>query len=296
MDEWKLFDRNYLMPNRQSPTRQSRQARFFGFLFFLVLLAAGLLLGTESRLTLRRDSAGEVTAMNAWVFAGQWTLISHSLKHLREVKFEEMRLSGDERRSGVYRDGFGWSNTPEVMALAGDGRFTYPYHDDAGLIRGFLKNARNRELVLTHPIDVRRKVASWVLLTVAALSVAGWIWKMALGRDPLQGAERSVKPLPPVLGGAVFVGGIALLLWFFLGIPGFPWDFSNAFSAGVCEEPSLYEASEAIGGRSGSAPCPHPHPVSFKVPPNQVSMGFEGNRMPADQDRNPTEIPEEPFF
>jgi hypothetical protein len=25
-----------------------------------------------------------------------------------------------------------------------------------------------------------------------------------------------------------------------------------------------------------------------------VSMGFEGNRMPADQDRNPTEIPEEP--
>jgi hypothetical protein len=23
-------------------------------------------------------------------------------------------------------------------------------------------------------------------------------------------------------------------------------------------------------------------------------MGFEGNRMPADQDRNPTEIPEEP--
>jgi hypothetical protein len=78
------------------------------------------------------------------------------------------------------------------------------------------------------------------------------------------------------------------------GIPGFPWDFSNAFSAGVCEEPSLYEASEAIGGRSGSAPCPHPHPVSFKVPPNQVSMGFEGNRMPADQDRNPTEIPEEP--
>jgi hypothetical protein len=82
----------------------------------------------------------------------------------------------------------------------------------------------------------------------------------------------------------------------FLGIPGFPWDFSNAFSAGVCEEPSLYEASEAIGGRSGSAPCPHPHPVSFKVPPNQVSMGFEGNRMPADQDRNPTEIPEEPSF
>jgi hypothetical protein len=27
-----------------------------------------------------------------------------------------------------------------------------------------------------------------------------------------------------------------------------------------------------------------------------VSMGFEGNRMPADQDRNPTEIPEEPSF
>jgi hypothetical protein len=26
-----------------------------------------------------------------------------------------------------------------------------------------------------------------------------------------------------------------------------------------------------------------------------VSMGFEGNRMPADQDRNPTEIPEEPL-
>jgi uncharacterized protein with beta-barrel porin domain len=93
---------------------------------------------------------------------------------------------------------------------------------------------------------------------------------------------------------AVDAGKAGLYATYFEGIPSFPWDFSNAFSAGVCEEPSLYEASEAIGGRSGSAPCPHPHPVSFKVPPNQVSMGFEGNRMPADQDRNPTEIPEEP--
>jgi Ankyrin repeats (3 copies)/Ankyrin repeat len=212
----KHCDGNYLMPNRKSPTRRNRPARIFGFLFFLVLLAAGLLLGAESRLTLRRDSAGDVTAVNAWAFAGRWALISHAVKHLREVKFQEMSLSGDERRLGVCRDGFGWSNTPEVMALVGDGSFTYPYHDDAGLIRGFLKNTRNAELVLTHPIDVRRKVASWVLLTVVALSVVGWIWKMVLGRDPLRGAERSVKPLPPALGGAVFVGGMALVLWFFL--------------------------------------------------------------------------------
>src|SRR6266853_385204 len=39
-----------------------------------------------------------------------------------------------------------------------------------------------------------------------------------------------------------------------------------------------------------------PHPVSFKDPPKHVSMGFEGNRMPARADRNPTEIRGEGSF
>jgi hypothetical protein len=38
-----------------------------------------------------------------------------------------------------------------------------------------------------------------------------------------------------------------------------------------------------------------PRPSEGDRAPHHVSMGFEGNRMPADQDRNPTEIPEEPF-
>jgi hypothetical protein len=204
------------MPDSKNPAPRSGPAKIVGFIFFVALLVAGLLLGTQSKLTLTRDPAGPVTAVNTWTFAGRRTLISHSVSNLREVKFEEMSLSEEERRSGAYRDGFGRTNVPETLVLVGDSKFTYPYHDDAGLIRGFLNNPRNAELVLAHPVDIRRTVASWALLALAALSVVGWIVKMLLGRDPLRGAERSVKPLPPAIGGAVFIGSIALLAWFFL--------------------------------------------------------------------------------
>ena len=204
------------MPKSQIRGPRRGPVKFVGLIFFLGMLVAGLLLGTESKLSLRRDATGSVTALNALTFAGRQTLISHSVTHLREVRFEKMNLSEEERRSSAYRDGSGWSNVPEVMVLAGDGTFTYPYHDDAGLIREFLRNRRNAELALSHPVDIRRKVASWMFLTLAALCVLGWFWTTAAGHDPLRGVERSVKPLPPAVGGGMFIGGIAILAWFFL--------------------------------------------------------------------------------
>jgi len=175
------------------------------------LVVAGLLLGAQSKLTLTRDAAGAVTAINAWAFAGRQALISHSVANLREVKFEERSLTEDERRSSTSR-----SRARQIMVLVGDGQFAYPYQEDAGLIRSFLNNSRNAELVLSHPIDIRRKVASWLLLTLAALSAAGWIVTLILGRDPLKGVDRSVKPLPPAVGGSIFLGSVVLIAWFFM--------------------------------------------------------------------------------
>ncbi len=201
------------IPNR-IPRRRGNE--IVGILFLAVALAAGLLLGTESTLTLRRDARGSVTAVNAWRYAGRVTLIAHSVTGLREVRFEKPNLNASERRSSSSGSLFGPSSPRDQMVLVGDGRFAYPYQDDQGLIRGFLDNPRNAELVLSHPVNIRRTVASWVLLGFAALGVAGWICKLALGRDPLAGAEHSVKPLPPAIGQTIFVSGVLLLLWFFL--------------------------------------------------------------------------------
>jgi len=158
------------MPKPNKPAPPNIAARIVGFIIFLALLVAGLLLGTQSKLTLTRDAAGSVTAINAWTFAGRQTLISHSVANFREVKFEEMSLTEEERRSSTSQ-----SRARQIMVLVGDGQFAYPYQEDAGLIRSFLNNSRNPELVLGHPIDIRRKVASWLLLTLVALSAAGWI-------------------------------------------------------------------------------------------------------------------------
>jgi len=57
--------------------------------------------------------------------------------------------------------------------------------------------------------------ASFVLLTLAGLTTIGAVWQQVAGRDPLSGAPRKVRPLPPAIGRAVFVGGIAVLFWFF---------------------------------------------------------------------------------
>jgi len=199
------------MPKPNKPAPPNIAARIVGFIIFLALLVAGLLLGTQSKLTLTRDAAGSVTAINAWTFAGRQTLISHSVANFREVKFEEMSLTEEERRSSTSQ-----SRARQIMVLVGDGQFAYPYQEDAGLIRSFLNNSRNPELVLGHPIDIRRKVASWLLLTLVALSAAGWIVTLILGRDPLKGIDRSVKPLPPAVGGSIFLGGVVLVAWFFM--------------------------------------------------------------------------------
>jgi hypothetical protein len=197
-----------------SRSSKRRQAKAVGFVFFLVVLAAGLLLGTQSSLTLERNTAGAVTAVNAWRFAGV-PLIRRSVNGLREVRLAPMELNARDARSTAYYDMWGRRVIPERVVLIGDMQLEYPYREDVSLIRSFLTNTRNDRLQLTQPLDIRRKVSSYVLLTLAALVVIGAVWQRVAGRDPLSGAPRKVRPPPPAYGGAVFVGAIVALIWFF---------------------------------------------------------------------------------
>jgi len=178
------------------------------------MLVGGLLLGTQSSLTLERSASGSVTAVNAWRFTGV-PLITRSVTGLREVRIVPMNLSTRDERSSAYQDIWGRRVIPERVVLVGDSEVDYPYREDVSLIRSFLTNPRNPRVQLTQPLDIRRKAASFVLLTLAALSVIGAGWQWVAGRDPLSGAPRKVRPLPPAVGQAVFVGGIVGLLWFF---------------------------------------------------------------------------------
>jgi hypothetical protein len=80
-----------------------RQIKVVGYILFLVMLAGGLLLGTESSLTLDRNASGSVTAVNAWRFAGV-PLIRRSVTRLREVRLVPMNLSTRDERSSAYHD------------------------------------------------------------------------------------------------------------------------------------------------------------------------------------------------
>jgi hypothetical protein len=195
-------------------TTRRRQIKVVGFILFLVMLTGGLLLGTESSLTLDRSTSGSVTAVNAWRFAGA-PLIRRSVTGLREVRIVPMNLSTRDQRSSAYHDFWGRRVIPERVVLVGDSQIEYPYREDVSLIRSFLTNPRNSRVQLTQPLDVRRKAASFVLLTLAALTTIGAVWQQVAGRDPLSGAPRKVRPLPPAIGRAVFVGGIVVLFWFF---------------------------------------------------------------------------------
>ena len=191
-----------------------RQVKLIGFVLFIVMLGGGLLLGTQSSLTLDRNASGSVTAVNAWRFAGV-PLISRSVTGLREVRLVPMSLSTRDERSSANHDFWGRRVITERVVLVGDSQLEYPYREDVSLIRSFLTNPRNNRVQLTQPLDVRRKAASFVLLTLAALTVIGAVWQQVAGRDPLSGAPRKIRPLPPAIGRAVFVGGIVVLFWFF---------------------------------------------------------------------------------
>jgi hypothetical protein len=187
-----------------------------GLAFIAVILAAGLLLGMDSKLTLTRDGSGAVTAVNTWRFAGRVPLIKHVVTHLQKVVMKPMDLSESEKRSSAYRNFFGSLVVPEQVTLLGDGEVRYSYQEDFWLIDGFLKNEANNEAVFVHPTDIRRTVSSWVLLVLGVLSLAGWIVKLVIGRDPLANLPDKVKPLPPKVGGAIFLGTVVFLWWFFV--------------------------------------------------------------------------------
>ncbi len=199
----------------QGGTAQRRTAKIIGIIFILIMLTAGLLLGTESTLSLRRYDNGSVTAVNAWRISGHITLLKRTVRNLREVKMQAISLTQKEERSSAYRNANGMLNVPEQVVLLGDSMLPYPYREDLSLIRAFLGNKTKKATVLLHPLDIRRKVASWVLLAFAVFSIAGLIVKKVTGRDPLADAPRKVKPLPPVIGQTVFLCTIVILIWFF---------------------------------------------------------------------------------
>lgn len=191
--------------------RKARKSdKVVGVIIFVVILAAGLLLGTQSALVLERHASGRVDATNAWRLHNTVTLVSRSVSGLREVRMADVSLTTAEQRSGAYRDALGMFTQPEELLLVGDGTVAYPYREDLSLIQAFLRNTHSTRSVITHPVDIRRQVSSWVLLAVAATTVVGWLIKRVLGRDPLADAPDKVKPLPPAVGTAVF-GGVVLL-------------------------------------------------------------------------------------
>ncbi len=196
-------------------TRRQKNTKAVSIIFFLVLLAGGLLLGTESSLVMERDPQGAVTAANSWRFMGRLPLFSRSVTHVKDVRMQEKSLSEKERRSSTHRSAWGMLTVPEELVIIGDSQLPYPYREDLSLIRAFLENPSNNRSVVRHPIDIRRKVASVVLLTLVFFSIVGWIWQKAAGRDPLAGAPAKVKPLPPAVGAAVFISAIIFLIWFF---------------------------------------------------------------------------------
>jgi hypothetical protein len=195
--------------------KASKRNKVAGIIFFLVILVAGLLLGTQSTLVLERTAAGRVDATNSWRLHDTITLISRSVTNLRDARMAQVNLTVSERRSGVYRDAYGMFTNPEELLLIGDDSLGYPYREDQPLIQSFLRNKHAARSVIVHPVDIRRTVSSWVLLAFAAAAVLGWIVKLVLGRDPLAGAPDKVKPLPPAVGTAVFIGTILLGIAFF---------------------------------------------------------------------------------
>ena len=127
----------------------------------------------------------------------------------------QVSLTVSERRSGVYRDAFGMSPILKNSCSLAMTVCAYPYQEDRPLIQAFLSNKQNARSVIVHPVDIRRTVSSWALLTFAAVGAIGWIVKLVLGRDPLANAPNKVKPLPPAVGIAVLGGVILLGIAFF---------------------------------------------------------------------------------
>lgn len=193
----------------------SKRDKAVGFIIFLVIVVAGLLLGTQSTLNLERNADGRVDATNSWRLHNTVTLLSRSVTNLREARIAPKTLTMSERRSGAYRDAFGMFADPEELLLIGDGSVAYPYQEDQPLIQAFLRNRQSVRSVIVHPVDIRRTVSSWALLAFAAAAVVGWIVKRLLGRDPLADAPDKVRPLPPAAGMAVFGGCILLGIGFF---------------------------------------------------------------------------------
>lgn len=203
------------MRRPRSPQSPRRAARWIGLTLFAVALVGGLLLGSASTLHLQRDADGSVTATNTWRFAGGPILLRRTVTHLHEARLEAMDLSERERRSSAYRDLLGGLRVPDQLVLRGDSELAYPYREDLALIRGFLRDAHRRELSLAQPADVRRVVAAWLLIALAALSALGWLLTRRRGRDPLRRLPARVRPLPPRLAGLLLLATGAAVAGFF---------------------------------------------------------------------------------
>lgn len=185
------------------------------FIFIVLFLAVGLLCGTQSTLTLRRDDAGAVTAANQWRLNGTIPLITRTVTHLRDAKMARVPMTLQERRETNSRDVFGMVQQREELLLIGDKQISYPFQEDLSLIRSFLANPAKKEVVSYNPIDIRRQVVSWFFLGLACACIVGWLVTLVLGRDPLASSPGRIKPLPPAVGATVFLGTIGVFIAFF---------------------------------------------------------------------------------
>jgi hypothetical protein len=98
--------------------KASKSDKVVGFIIFLVILVAGLLLGSQSTLILERDATGRVSATNAWRLHNKVTLMARSVSGLREARMAQVNLTASERRSGAYRDAFGMLTNHEEIGRA----------------------------------------------------------------------------------------------------------------------------------------------------------------------------------
>ena len=191
----------------------------FSLLTLLLLVGAGLMLGSESQLTLRRDSLGIITATNAWRFHGKFTVMTREVRGLRDVQAQTLHRSHSEKRKDYNRG----HDPGQELLLIGENQLGYSYIEDQNLILSFIKNTTRQEFSIPHPLDIRLMFASWLCLGLAGLIIVGWIIQiLTLGKldakmqaDLRASQNKKVKPLPAPVAFAVLAVIVGGPWWFF---------------------------------------------------------------------------------
>lgn len=208
------------MPRTPSSASTTNPAHPLVSLFFiLVLLGAGLFLGTQGTLILHRTPGSAPVATQAWRFADAVTLLKRSVENVTDARIVRRELTAQEERSTAYRNALGGLSVPENLQITGDTPMDWPYHEDLSLIRGFLRNHAAKELSVAHPVDIRRTVAAWICLALGGISLLGWIWngvrKLTGAPTPRRPSGSGPMPLPQNVGAALLLAAVTAVGLFF---------------------------------------------------------------------------------